>query len=79
MSKDECAYSHSSMASTARLTLLSTCVCVQVLLLEQGTDVKAAFSCDNNLTVHSIAPYSKGFVAGQVRARGGNDEGDNEG
>ncbi|GLC59167.1 hypothetical protein PLESTB_001455600 [Pleodorina starrii] len=36
----------------------------EVLLLE-GTDLKAAFSCDNGLPACSIATYSKGFVVGQ--------------
>eukprot|EP00198_Chlamydomonas_reinhardtii_P011942 XP_001701279.1 flagellar associated protein [Chlamydomonas reinhardtii] len=36
----------------------------EVLLLE-GTDMKAAFSCDNGLPAVSIAAYSKGFVVGQ--------------
>ena len=31
----------------------------------QGTDMKAAFSCDNGLPAVSIAAYSKGFVVGQ--------------
>ena len=32
---------------------------------EQGTDARAAFSCDNGLAVESLICYSKGFVVGQ--------------
>ena len=31
----------------------------------QGTDARAAFSCDNGLGIDSITCYSKGFVVGQ--------------
>ncbi|GFH16945.1 uncharacterized protein HaLaN_13468, partial [Haematococcus lacustris] len=37
----------------------------EVLMLENGTDARAVFNCDNGLAVHSLAAYSKGFVAGQ--------------
>lgn len=31
----------------------------------QGTDMRAAFSCDNGQPAVSLAAYSKGFVVGQ--------------
>lgn len=33
--------------------------------VQNGTDVKAALSCENGLSVVSLCCYSKGFVAGQ--------------